>query len=89
MAKKGRPAGALNLDRPIVVTLPPACPACLGTESESLRIVTEQAIAGTIDGHVYTHVVWRNVRCKLCGQHFRVRSYEYRQVTDDSTDRAA
>lgn len=79
MPKKGRPRGATNIPRPVVAAIPAACPTCGATESESLRIVVERPIAGEINGHRYTHVVWRNVRCKMCGQHFRVRSYENRE----------
>lgn len=77
MARKGRPPGATNRAWPTVTHLPPGCPSCGGTERESLRIVVERHISGELpDGRAYDRVVWRNVRCRGCGQHYRVRSYE-------------
>jgi hypothetical protein len=81
--KKGRPRGAKNIERPVIVDVPPACPVdrngCGSTDFEVLRIIGIQEFSGTLPGgHLYTHIVSRRVRCTACGQHFVVRSYERR-----------
>jgi hypothetical protein len=81
--QRGRPKGSKNIVRPVVVEIPPACPVdrngCGATDIEVLRIVDTQEFGGVLpNGHVYTHIVSRRVRCRRCGQHFIVRSYERR-----------
>jgi len=80
-ARCGRPAGAKNIERPAVIERPAGCSSCGSTEREFLRIAAEEPIAGVLPApfdHVYTHIVWRNVRCRACGQHYRLICYEHR-----------
>lgn len=73
MAKKttGRPAGTRNSDSVTVSVVPAACPKCRSTEREAVRIIREREIHGTSpNGQPRTHIVWRRVRCKSCGQYF-------------------
>lgn len=80
---KGRPKGAKNIQRPVVVEIPAACPiergGCGSTRSEVLRIAAEDFFRGELpSGHRYTRILSRRVRCRDCGRHYIVRSYEYR-----------
>lgn len=78
--KHGRPKGAKNHRRPVVVSIPPSCPqdqgGCGATDYEILRIANEMEYAGEINGHCYDRIIWRRVRCRACGNHFTVKSYE-------------
>ncbi len=84
MSRKGPP----NINRPAVVHVPPACPACSSTEYEVLRIANDADINGIRDGHVYNHIVWRRVRCKACGQHYTIVTYEFRPTIELQHDQA-
>ena len=78
-SKRGRPPGAKTEDRMVVSVIPAACPRCRSTSREPYDKVRERAIAGrTVDGHAYTHVVWRKTKCKACGQARIERHYENR-----------
>lgn len=84
MTKKtgGRPPGQKNHERPQVVVKPTCCPRpeCRSTQREVLRIAVTREIAGvTQEGHEYTHIVWRDVQCRACGQHYRLICYECRK----------
>lgn len=77
--KQGRPRGAKTVDRDLVAVIPAACPRCHSTEREPYDKVREREISGrTVDGHPYTHVVWRKTRCRGCGQARTERHYECR-----------
>lgn len=77
--KPGRPAGVTTTAAAIVATFPAACPRCQSTDRESIRIVRERAIAGTMpNGQPQTHIVWRRVRCNACGQYWIEREHQNR-----------
>lgn len=78
-SKGGRPAGAKNIDRPEVSCHPPRCPSCGSTNRGPFRdgVVNRQDCHGTIDGHPFNLVVWRNTSCEDCGQLYRVRMYYF------------
>jgi uncharacterized Zn finger protein len=60
-----------NSEHLVVAVIPAACPSCRSTERESIRIVIEREAAGTMpSGQPRTHIVWRRVRCKNCGQYY-------------------
>lgn len=76
--KPGRPAGVRNESTTTVAVFPPTCPKCQSTERRSIRVVIERQIRGSQDGHPHTHILWRRVRCKACGQLFTEREYQNR-----------
>lgn len=81
MAKNnaGRPAGTHNSTQAIVAVIPAACPKCLSTEREAIRIIRERNLPGkTPTGQPMTHILWRRVRCKDCGQYFTEMEYQNR-----------
>lgn len=85
MHRKGRLPGSKNRDWTEVGQIPARCPSCLSTEREILRIAAAEDFSGMLDnGIIYDRVVWRNVRCRACGQFYRVRTYEFSGQTAKS-----
>lgn len=78
--KAGRPPGATNRERPVAAEYPAACPSCHSTDREPFRgSVREVEQGGTAPtGRDYTHIAWKDTRCRACGQFYRVRVYENR-----------
>jgi len=75
----GRPAGSHNSEHAVVAVIPAACPKCQSTERESMRIVRERYLPGiTPTGQPRTHIIWRRVRCKACGQYFIEQEHQNR-----------
>ena len=76
-ASKGRPKGAGNIDRPTAVAIPARCPACRDTKYQCMRgavpVVHQIDGVSRLTGESYSFVVWHNVICCGCGQHYRIR----------------
>lgn len=79
----GRPVGTKNSEAMIVDLVPAACPRCKSTERASVCIVRERIQDGQApNGQPRTHIIWRRVRCKSCGQYFIEMEHQNR-VPDD------
>ena len=74
----GRPRGSVTVDKPTATAVPARCPRCQCTAHVHRPgyppVVMEHDGVSRITGQPYRFVVWTNVVCKGCGQHFRVRS---------------
>lgn len=77
-AKAGRPKGSLTVERDVVAVIPAACKRCGSTKRTAYDKVIERAMAGTIEGAAYNHIVWRRTKCTACGQARIERHYENR-----------
>jgi len=75
----GRPAGSKTRERPEAAYRPAQCPSCKSTRREPFRDgpVNQQSCTIEVDGQTYNRQIWRNTRCKDCGQHYRVIEYRY------------
>ena len=78
---RGRPKGAKNIERPIAIAIPAACPqaqgGCGSTDAEILRIATVIDHAGILpNGQEYDRITVKRVRCRACGVHYLIRLYE-------------
>lgn len=73
----GRPKGAGNIERPTAMAVLARCPACASTRYKAQRgakpVVHEYHGTSRITGDPFQFVVWTNVICEDCGQHFRER----------------
>jgi len=83
----GRPLGSRNSAAATVVVIPAACPKCGSTERESVRIVRERCLPGlTRTGQPRTHIVWRRVRCRSCGQYFVEQEHQNRVAPEKTIE---
>ena len=83
--KPGRPAGSRNSEHTVVTVIPAACPTCGSTDRESIRIVIERELPGlTPNGQPRTHIVWRRVRCRACGQYFVEQEHQNRVEREET-----
>ena len=77
--KPGRPAGSKIVEKPVVQSVPPACPTCHSTDCVQIPGCgpMEKEIKGTLPstGQRYTSIIWRSKLCQRCGQRFKVRCY--------------
>jgi hypothetical protein len=77
--RPGRPAGSANIPRPIVPAVPVHCPNAACGSSLYRRTpgypptVMEHSGVSKVTGQPYRFIVWANVQCKACGQHFKLR----------------
>ena len=84
---QGRPKGSAHRLRDNVIVRPPACPNC-GCSIRHLgkKYLEQEHLGCTIDGHKYTHIVWRRTRCP-CGQYLTVRVFENRDRMEPASAR--
>lgn len=67
---KPKPAPKPKATRAIkTVVRPGRCPKCESTRRAGYTSIVTRDIAGTIDGHAYTHITWKRTKCRDCGQH--------------------
>ena len=75
----GRPAGTHNCENMMIAVIPASCPTCRSTEKESIRILIERYLPGIMpNGQPRTHIVWRRVRCRACGQYYTEQEHQNR-----------
>lgn len=62
---------------PRVIVPVSRCPICGSTEREDYHGTRTLEVGGVLpDGTVYRRVVWRNTRCRSCGQARVDKTYE-------------
>ena len=71
------PAKRKRAERPEAVCRPAKCPSCGSTSREPFRDgpVARQTCTVEVGGQLYNRQIWRNTRCKDCGQRYRVIEY--------------
>jgi predicted Zn-ribbon and HTH transcriptional regulator len=75
--KRGRPAGSRNQPRTVVLVRPAWCPKCGSSKRTPYRLVNVREMPGyTSDGQRYERIVYRDCRCKDCGQLRREAHFE-------------
>lgn len=68
-----------QLSKTVVQVIPAGCPRCGSTRRRVLRISATREMPGTTPtGQERTHIVWRRVRCDVCGQHYAEQTHEHR-----------
>ena len=85
---RGRPKGAKNKPREVVVVVPAQCPnnACRSSEfKRQPNPIRKRDIRTLFRGQYFRTVVHVRVQCDKCGQHFIVREYLDPEVSNDET----
>ena len=74
--KRGRPKGSKNKKRVEAVSIPAQCPTCKSTDIEVQRLAQTRYQRGKINDFKYSQIEYRRCKCRKCGQHLVVRTYQ-------------
>lgn len=82
--RQGRPKGAKNIKREMILVKPPRCPRCQGSEFTPYTDKYELSYEGM--GLEFTKITYRPCRCKCCGLHTTHQEPTYPPVAQDSDE---